>query len=731
MTPPQSPPVPARSLGLAVFCSAVATLAFEVALTRIASALFFTHLTTLLLAACLAALGLGAAFLHRYAARRPVSAELLVWLTALGALTGVLALLCAVHAPFLFLAGAFAWPFFLSGAFAAAAYRLSPSPTAIFALEALGGAAGAVLGPWLVAAFGDLGAALLALTLLVPAVLVLLPRGGKRHALWLLLPLLVLLPAQLAAPGGLLRLDPFATPGFRPHLVEQTRALHGRVLQTRTDSYARTDLVQTDERWVRYLYTDRMYAARVVRWDGQSPEFPDAVANALMRLKRLPFAVLHPERVLVLGAGGGSDVALALQSGAAAVDAVEVNAAMIAMVHELGAFCGHVYDRPAVHVHADEARRFLRAGHAPWDVVQLSLMQTDSASLRSLAGVQNWVMTREAAEIYLQHLARGGTLAVVQNTREIADRTIDTLAAALVARGVAPEAVAAHLLVVALPDVERNPFSQLLLARQQPFGAQERATLLARAALVGAQPRAIPPLTHASTAPRDARPFFFPLHPLLAILYAALSASALLMAWLLFARPRRRAQPLARRGFVQALLLGAGLMLVQGALLADAQFLLGFPPLAVAWTVGGLLAASALGAILGQSLPVTAQQRLVGAALATVVGLLLLALVGPTANHPLPIPPPLVHLAVAVLVLPLGFAMGPCFPALLQREVGADGADRAALYAVDGLGAVAGGGLAALLAAFVGSAAVVLAAAACYALVAVVAGRRPPIAASR
>jgi hypothetical protein len=96
-------------------------------------------------------------------------------------------------------------------------------------------------------------------------------------------------------------------------------------------------------------------------------------------------------------------------------------------------------------------------------------------------------------------------------------------------------------------------------------------------------------------------------------------------------------------------------------------------------------------------------------------------LFGQTAPWPIAAPPALTHLAVALLVVPLGLVMGPCFPELLRQEGGVDGQDRAALYAVDGLGAVAGGGVAALLAAFVGAAAVVLAAALCYAVVAALA----------
>jgi predicted membrane-bound spermidine synthase len=693
--------MPSRRLAIAVFCSAASTLALEIALTRLTSALFFTHITALLLAACLAALGLGAAVVHRYAATRPLTMALLGWLAALGALSGLLALVCAAHVPLLFLAGAFAGPFLLAGALAAVAYRLSSNPTATFAWEALGAAVGASLAPLLLNQWGDVTAALLALLLLLPATLVTAPR-----ATWLFLPLL----ASLVLPHGLFEPDPFATPGFLPHLVEQTRTHHGRVLQTRVDSYARTDLVQTDEPWLRYLYTDRMYPARVLRWDGQATHFADPESDQLTRLKRLPFEVVRPDRVLVLGAGGGLDVALALQAGARDVDAVEVNAAMIGLVQGLATFCGRLYNRAEVHVHSDEARRFLRDPHPPWDVVQLSLMQSDAAALRSVAGVQNWVLTREAVRAYLEQLTPRGTLVIVQNTPEFADRTAWTVAAALVQRGVQPADVPPHLVALELTADVRNPFGKLLLVRTQPFTPIERAALLQAAQAVDATPRALPRTPHAFSLPTDAHPQFYPTHPVLLGLYSGLALAALAMAWLLFGHRQRHSQPLPRRNFAQALLLGAGLMLVQAVLLSEAQFLLGHPPLAVAWTVGGLLAASALGAWLAQRLNVTPKRQMWLAAL-LVTALLLPLLVGPD----LPFLPANPHLAVALLVLPLGLALGPGFPAFLSLAGGDDGRHRAVLYAIDGLGAVAGGGLAALLYASAGTAAVVVAAMASYA----------------
>lgn len=668
---------------LPLFLLSLTGVLLEVALTRLCSAVLYTQLTALVLAFSLAALGLGAAFAHRLRHKRPLNQEFLPNMGLLLAVTGVLALVLVLATSQGLWLSLFALPFFFLGAYAAGTYLLTPHPLPIYCAEVLGGALGALLAPLLLERLGDVTTVLL--TLQLPILVLLYQKQFKR--LPLLLPPLVL-TLHLLFPQFLTP-DPFAQFGFRPHLVEQTAQLGGRVLATAVDSYARTDLVQTRENWLRYLYTDRMYAARIVRWDGQSPQFPDPEPNQLVRLKRLPFAQLHPQQVLILGAGGGLDVALALQAGAQHVDAVEVNAAMLHFVHELQDFCGHVYDRPEVTVQHAEARRFLQQSNKQYDLIQLSLMQTDPAAMRSLAGVQNWVFTQEAVQDYLQHLRAHGVLAIVQNTADIADRTVATLKTAQ---------AKLHVEVLQLPENQKNPFGFLILASQSPLPTLDLGQTDILRRIPQPAPREFLP-------PTDTHPFFYPLHAGLETLYLLLAVGVLALATWLHVRDKRRNR-MSSHGFVLALLLGVGFMLTQAALLATGQFLLGFPPLAVSMTLGALLLSAGLGALLGRRLRVRTR-LLAGAGLAALV-LGLQALMW-TQFLALPL--------VVLIALP-GLPLGLCLPACLELFGGPDGAHRAALYATDGLAAVAGGALATVLAARFGIPPVFAAASATYALAA-------------
>ena len=325
----------------ALFLLSLSAILFEISLTRLASVLVHTTLTFVVIAACLAALGLGAAF----AGRRLDDETLPLRAALVASLGGALAVATVVATPLGFALGLFAIPFLGLGAFAARVYARLPSPRFTYAADALGGAAGAALAPLAIRSLGDVNAALAATAIAAAAGWLVAPAAGQRLRLALLL-------APVAFAGNLalptLEVDPWTTWGFRPHMVAQAKDRAGRVLETRYDAFGRTDLVATDEPWMRYLFTDRMYTARIARWDGLGERFADAPLEELSRLKGLAFRALHPARVLVLGTGGGFDVALALQSGARQIEAVEINGAMLAMTRALADFSGRIFDRPEV-----------------------------------------------------------------------------------------------------------------------------------------------------------------------------------------------------------------------------------------------------------------------------------------------------------------------------------------------------------------------------------------------
>ena len=130
----------------------------------------------------------------------------------------------------------------------------------------------------------------------------------------------------------------------------------------------------------------------------------------------LPYHLLEKPDVLILGAGGGADILLALLHGAATIDAVELNPQLVRLVAErFSAFAGHLYERPGVRVHVAEARSFVAGGRNRYDVIQIPLLNSFAAAAAGTHSLsESYVYTIEAFEQYLDRLRPGGYLAITR-----------------------------------------------------------------------------------------------------------------------------------------------------------------------------------------------------------------------------------------------------------------------------------------------------------------------------
>jgi len=142
--------------------------------------------------------------------------------------------------------------------------------------------------------------------------------------------------------------------------------------------------------------------------------------------------IAHPTGgdVLIIGAGSGNDVSVALQHGAEHVDAVEIDPRLMQLAKK-----GHPekpYDDPRVTVHIDDGRAFLERSNKKWDRILLAL--PDSLALvqgQSAIRLESYLFTQEAAEAAQAHLKPGGVFSMYNFYRQdwLVDRYGNTLAA--------------------------------------------------------------------------------------------------------------------------------------------------------------------------------------------------------------------------------------------------------------------------------------------------------------
>jgi spermine/spermidine synthase len=450
----------------------------ELALTRIFSVVMYYHFA--FLAISIALFGLSASGVFAYVARRRLdrySTDALLSIESLVyAVTLIVALFFLVrlrvglnYSPanlvlMLTIYALAALPFFTGGLVVTLAIsRLSAQVNAVYASDLIGAAAGCLILIPLLDRLGAPGVVLSAAALALAAAALFAPpplraRIGAAGACVLLVPL----AGQLS---GLAGFDVVDTKGHRGDRIlfskwnsfsrigvyERTHgdwslspAYKGPLPDTRfmdIDSAASTPILGlapdlSNAQYLHYELTALAYHLVGARYSG-----PDASRHPLSPGEHLAPSTLQRAptgfTALVIGPGGGRDLASALVFGASRVDGVEINPIIAndVMRERFRDFSGGIYTHPRVRVVVDDGRSFVRRTPDRYDVIQASLVDTWAATAAGAYTLtENTLYTVEAFNDYLDHLNDDGMLTI---TRWVADglRLVSLAQAACEARG--------------------------------------------------------------------------------------------------------------------------------------------------------------------------------------------------------------------------------------------------------------------------------------------------------
>lgn len=239
--------------------------------------------------------------------------------------------------------------------------------------------------------------------------------------------------------------------------------------------------------------------------------------------------------VFVMGSGGGRDILTALTFDQASITAVELNGDILRVANDrFGSFTGHLDKLPNVHITSGEARSHLAASGDEYDIIQISLIDTWAATAAgAFALSENALYTVEAFELFLEHLTEGGILSVshwyVNDHPASSYRLTALAAAALRAYGV--DDPTDHLMFVrSTGGTDFFPSVGTILVTSEPFGPSDVDELHAVADRMAFEvmlsPRSNDPIFVSiatapdptsvdiggpgdMSAPTDDRPFFF------------------------------------------------------------------------------------------------------------------------------------------------------------------------------------------------------------------------------
>lgn len=432
----------------------------------------------------------------------------------------------------------------------------------------------------------------------------------------------------------------------------------------------------------------------------------------------LPYVLRPGAKTLVIGPGGGWDVARALVSGSKDVTGVEINPiiANTIMREKFPAYSNFLYFRPEVKIVVEDGRSFVRRSPERYQVLQATLVDTwASTAAGAFALSENNLYTTNAFVDYLSHLTPDGIMAFTRwgfkPPREslrvvaLADAALRQLGETNPARNVAVlRENAQNLKAWGSKDtilISRNPFTQADLDRLQSAVNKGHVELVYspgtpspsafRDLLLSPDPKRFYDSYDFDVRPvSDDRPFFFytvqprdlwrfvlhasrdtadyKVNSALPVLFGLVAISLVATFVMLSLPPLLLGQRLPREsGSVRALLffvcIGAGYILIQVALIQKFVLFLGHPTYALTVIIFSMLLFSGAGSFFSKQLIGSDIARLSRVMGLIVAGILILsAIVTPIAESGVALPFPVKVLVSVALIGPVGFVMGMPFP---------------------------------------------------------------------
>jgi hypothetical protein len=490
---------PDRRLYLTLFVITMATLMFEILLTRIFSVTMWYHFAFMVVSVAMFGLAGGALIVHfRPEVFTPERAREQIGASSFGfALSMVVSVMLHIATPadqILSLLLAYvlmAVPFIFSGiAVCLALTRYPDHVSKLYAADLLGAASGCIVIVLLLKAIDGITAVFVIALLATGAAMLLL---GRSHVLSRYARI------GLAAFGLMSIANATLALAQWPHLgIRWTKGRFEADVQY--------------EKWNHFSRIGVYDAPSVPTGWGLSPAFVpqhelrqlwlriDGVAGTLLTgfdgdytpLDHLKYDVsnlVHYLRskgsVLIIGAGGGRDILSARLFGHQKVVAVELNGNILETVNgRYGDFTGHLDEIPSVRFVNDEARAYVANSKERFDVIQASWIDTWAATAAgAFALTENSLYTVDSWKVFLDHLQPDGILTMTREyTREDPRHAARLLAlgrGSLEAVGVASPERHMMLVVNVLPPKPNTivPGNSTILVSPTPFSAEDVATL--------------------------------------------------------------------------------------------------------------------------------------------------------------------------------------------------------------------------------------------------------------
>jgi hypothetical protein len=703
-------------IGVAI--TTLATLMLELSLTRIFSVVFYYHFAFLAISIALFGLGAGGVLSYVLAARGERVFDRLGTLAAITSVSSVLAITIVLTRTdlgtitLILIYFSSAAPFVFAGSIVSAVISETIERVdRVYFFDLLGAAGGCLLLVPLLNSIGGPNTVIAAAVLFASSSAIWFNIAGQTRGRVTAVALALLLVGLVVVNQKYRVIDVKFAKGH---------ALKGEQF-VKWNSFSRIALAP-DESGMETIFIDADASTGIANFDFDHLT-ADQKRDLFYQGPGFPYQLRPGAKTLIIGPGGGWDVARALAAGSKDITGVEINPiiATTIMRQQFPQYSRGLYLRPEVRIVVEDGRSFIRRTSEKYQVLQATLVDTwASTAAGAFALSENNLYTTEAFSDYLSHLTDDGILAF---TRWGFDPPRESLRLLTLARAaldrLGEHDYKRHVMVVREGGtrelagwgardtvvISRKPFTEADCARARAAIAPSQMTVVYlpderkqnefTQVLTTPDPEAFYRTYQYNVAPvPDDRPFFFytvqprdiisfitsekpsadyKINRAVPLLFGVVGVSMLATAVILILPPLVLGSRLPREKGVLTYLwyfvfIGAGYILIQVALIQRFVLLLGQPTYALTVIIFSMLVFSGLGSFASRWIIKARDQRLMAVMAGISALVLLLGIVAPMFTHAA-IAWPLTAklLLTALLIAPAGFLMGMPFPTGLSR----------------------------------------------------------------
>jgi len=174
---------------------------------------------------------------------------------------------------------------------------------------------------------------------------------------------------------------------------------------TRWDEFSRTDVYPLKDDPNRLLVgMDGASFSYMIRFDGDYSKIDYLKED----IGYFPMEVGDPQKVALIGPGGGEEILYSLIAGIDEITAIEINEGTVLTTEELKKFSGDIYNHPQVETIIGDGRNVIRKSNQKFDQIYLSLVMTNIGSGIANASAESYIYTKEALGDYFSKLTSEG-----------------------------------------------------------------------------------------------------------------------------------------------------------------------------------------------------------------------------------------------------------------------------------------------------------------------------------